>query len=114
MAEDDEGLVSPAEEIDISDERQVRRRKLTQRQKEKKQAEDFKALLALPIGRDFVWRMLSNCRIYQHANYGEQGQRDLGRRDVGLELLKEILELAPEQYIIMQKEDRERSEGKRQ
>ena len=111
---DDEVLEPTADIGETADEPKVKRRKLTEKQRRQKEIADFKLLLEQPIGRDFVWRVLSECKIYHNPNYGEQGQRDLGRRDVGLWLLKEILENEPEAYIIMQREDRERSEGKLQ
>jgi hypothetical protein len=54
--------------------------------------------------RDFMWRVLSRCNIYQttyQKNFGDMALME-GMRQIGLWLLKEICEADPQAQIVMQ------------
>ena len=59
-------------------------------------------------GRRFVWRFLSECGIYK-SSFHPSGSTVYfleGRRDVGLKLLADVMEVNPEAYLQMAKEAR--------
>ena len=64
--------------------------------------EDYKA-------RSFYWRLLSECGIYKRSFTGDNVTFfNEGKRHIGLWLLEELFESAPEAYAKMQSEALER------
>ncbi len=71
------------------------------------QVQQLRAMLEEKVFRDFVWRVLSRCGIYDGgfaldlATLGFKA----GKREVGLRILAEIMEAEPSAYVIMQQEN---------
>lgn len=96
--------------IDQLDEQEVEARKT--RKSAKKQAAEladaYRALMKTSFGRRVMWDILSGLGVYQTPF--APGQQDLtyvniGRQNAGIELLVRLNELAPTEYLLMQKEN---------
>lgn len=62
--------------------------------------EDLRIVLAIPEGRRFIWRLLSECHVYQspfNPNGSIQAQ-NIGRTDVGRQLIAWLGEVDPVAY----------------
>ena len=68
--------------------------------------EDIRWLLASKQGRRFAWRILEIAGVYRTSfnNSGCITAFNEGKRNVGLMLLADILDIAPEQYLAMLKD----------
>lgn len=73
-----------------------------------REAEDFKNLMAMELGRRFVWRLLDSTGVFRLSFNTDTLLMAFaeGRRNEGLRLLAQIHSLCPEQYPLMQKENR--------
>ncbi len=73
------------------------------------QREDLQGILNSKAGRRFVWRLLDRAGVYRTSfnNSGSITAFNEGRREVGLFLLNEIHEVAPDAYLVMLKEHTE-------
>jgi hypothetical protein len=61
-------------------------------------------LMEQEVFRDFMWRVLTHCRVFASVfdnNYGRMSLME-GSRNVGLWLLKELGEASPDQLFAMQ------------
>jgi hypothetical protein len=69
------------------------------------ESEDFKWLMGSKRGRRIVWRLLERTGVYRSSFTGnsETFFRE-GQRNIGLMLMAQINECAPEQYSLMLKE----------
>jgi len=62
-------------------------------------------VLGTPAGRRVVYNILAKGSIYGHVSTDPAAaQRELGRRDVALEVLQDVLTVYPDVYILMQQE----------
>ena len=69
------------------------------------QIKDVRWLMAHAEGRRIVWRLLEHAGIYRTSFTGNSGTFfNEGRRDVGLFLLAEVHEAAPQAYTKMLRE----------
>jgi hypothetical protein len=89
------------------------RTRLAERQRRRRAAEqrddaDLAWLMARPEGRRFVRRLLGLCHLYESSFTGTEATffRE-GERNVGLQLLAEIVRLCPEQHARMLTEQHE-------
>lgn len=67
---------------------------------------DFKWLMSSPRGRRILWRFMTMSRTFQlsfNTNAMQMAFNE-GNRNLGLQLLDEVMELCPEQFPVMQKE----------
>ncbi len=72
----------------------------------RREAEDFKWLMAHAQGRRFMHRLLAHTGVYR-SSYNHSGSLmsfNEGKRTVGLMLMSEIMELTPELYFKLLKE----------
>lgn len=71
------------------------------------EVEDIEEILNSKAGRRFTWRMLERAGVYRTSfnNSGSVTAFNEGRRDIGLFLMAEIHEIAPEQYLAMLREN---------
>lgn len=81
----------------------------TRREKELRERElkDLRAILDMPEGRRFVWRLLEHCKVFQSIwhpsaliHFNE------GARNVGLFVLNDIEEANPDALLVMRREAR--------
>lgn len=77
---------------------------------------DIRVLIAAPEGRRFLWRVLSEGKIfkdgYVHGDAGYGTTYAAGKRSVGIWALSELMEARPEAFMQMQRENA--SEAKRE
>lgn len=62
-------------------------------------------------GRAIIWRLLEKAGVFQSGFHGENTHMSAfasGRRDIGLELLNEVLTADPNSYSLMRIENEER------
>ena len=89
-----------------------------QRAKRKRDRElnDIRVVLAGPEGRRFMWRVLSEGKIfvdgYVHGDGGFGTTYSTGRRSIGVWALSEVMEAKAESFMQMQREHA--SEAKRE
>lgn len=72
----------------------------------RKEVEDFKWLMAHAQGRRFIRRLLAETGVYR-SSYNHSGSLmafNEGKRNVGLMLMSELMELTPEHYFKLLKE----------
>ncbi len=98
---------------DTGDERDVKARKKAFKLAHEREVEELRQILQTRGGRAFVWRTLSKCGIFRSpVTDALETFRELGRGDVGRELLEEVFTSDAEAFIIMMREDQMRkSEG---
>lgn len=102
------------EHLDVGDEVVVKDRKQQAKSRRFKEKEELKQLLSTYAGRNFVWRILAECGIYQSSFTGtaETTFFKEGKRQIGIWLLSEIHSADPTAYARMQTEAIERGERK--
>lgn len=68
---------------------------------------DLEWLMESARGRRIVWAMLSHCGVFSTSftNNGSLVMFREGRRDVGLKMMHDIQSVAPENFMIMWKEN---------
>lgn len=92
--------------IEPVDEREQQQAQAGQALKRKQQVEDFKWLLAHAQGRRIVSRLLEEAGVHRTSfnHSGSVMAFNEGKRHLGLFLMAEILEIAPESYVRLLKE----------
>jgi len=83
------------------------RQKFNDRQKKlrDKELDDLKLVLERPEGRRLIWRMLAACGVFRNSFTGNsQTFYNEGQRNIGLLILKDIMESKPEAFTQMQRE----------
>jgi hypothetical protein len=75
----------------------------------RKEIEDIKWLMAHKAGRRLAWRLLERAGVYRTSfnNSGSITAFNEGQRNMGLFLLAELQEIAPDNYLAMIKERNE-------
>ncbi|HLA14765.1 MAG TPA: hypothetical protein VJZ25_07055 [Gemmatimonadaceae bacterium] len=68
--------------------------------------QDFTALLDLPSGRRFLWRLLAHCKTFESIfdGHGSKMSHNSGMQDVGHFVLGEIQRVRPEAFQQMQQD----------
>lgn len=94
--------------IEPVDEREEAQAKAAVALKRKQQVEDFKWLMAHAQGRRIVSRLLEETGVHRTSfnHSGSVMAFNEGKRHIGLFLMAEILEIAPESYTKLLKEYR--------
>ena len=93
---------------DTGDVKQVRKRRTKAQLANQKNTEELRRLLADKKMRDFMWRLLEQCKVY-HTTFTGAGPTTFfneGQRQVGLWLLNEIFDSDIRAYALMQTENR--------
>ena len=93
----------PIEPVDEREETQAQAKAALKR---KQQVEDFKWLVAHAQGRRIVSRLLEESGVHRTSfnHSGSVMAFNEGKRHIGLFLMAEILEIAPESYMRLLKE----------
>lgn len=93
-------------EFDASDRESVTRRKRELAVDAKARREFLAGLLANPEGRKWIWDLLEICGVMRTSFTGNAltGAFNEGRRDVGNQLLTQVIEARPEFFGEMVKE----------
>jgi hypothetical protein len=95
-----------------ADPKQVAEADKTERRGRMREIDDLKAILELPQGRRFLWRILGHAGVNQTV-LGVNDARtnfNAGRQDVGHFVFGEIVEAAPQRYIDMMRENQKENE----
>jgi hypothetical protein len=94
--------------IEPVDEHAEQAAQATKALKRKQQVEDFKWLMAHAQGRRIVSRLLEESGVHRTSfnHSGSVMAFNEGKRHLGLYLMAEILEIAPESYVKLLKEYR--------
>lgn len=68
--------------------------------------EDVRALMAMASGRRVFWDVLARLNVFSDTAQTDllRVGRFLGARSRGLELMAEIIETCPDEYLLMQRE----------
>lgn len=64
------------------------------------------ALMERREGREFIWALLERCRIYEVSFSSDAPLMAFreGHRNVGLQLVADVMRVSPEDYLTMAKE----------
>ena len=91
-----------------ADPEQVERAKQKAESLNDRRLNDIREVLNTRRGRRFFWRYLEICGVYKTSN-ADQHQIffNEGMRNIGLQLLADLNEAAPEVYLIMLREAQE-------
>ncbi len=98
------------EGFDPRDVRHVAIAERADRARLEQQRGDIKKILSMPEGRRLFWKYLSECGIYKSSMTGNNHTFfNEGKREIGLKLLNDMMDVLPDAFIMMQKEEAERS-----
>jgi hypothetical protein len=91
-----------------ADEEQVKKAKSKVESRNDRRLNDVREVLNTKRGRRWYWSMMKFCRIFETSNADEhQIFYNEGMRNVGLKLLADVNEAAPEAYLVMLRENQE-------
>lgn len=77
-----------------------------QRLRRAREVDDFRWVAAHPQGRRFLWRLLEGAGVFQQTYTGNSETFfKEGRRSMGLFVLGEIMEIVPDTFVKMLKEN---------
>lgn len=88
-----------------ADAEQVKEAGIKEKFGRKQELNDVYNILAIPSGRRWVWRVLSDCGVFKSSFTGNSTTFfNEGRRDIGLRILADVMEANPDAYVQMAKE----------
>jgi len=92
---------------DVGDVKQVRKRRTKAKIRRDNELEDIRVILNTPQGRRFLWRVISECGIFQTSSHASPHGMAIksGGKDKGLWLLSEINEADKNGYLKLIQED---------
>ena len=92
-----------------SDPSQVKKAGRDEKELKRRERNDIEFLLSSPQGRRFLWKLLSGCGIYElsYITDSDMTAFNEGRRSVGNNILADILDVNPDGYSALIKENRE-------
>jgi len=93
-----------------ADPQQVEKAKQKTESQNDQRLNDVREIMNSVRGRRFYWKLMVKCGIFQNNFHGEQTHDtayDLGQRNIGLQLLADVNEAAPEAYLKMLGESKE-------
>ena len=94
--------------FNAGDEEQVKGRAQKEKTGRERDLEDLRGILSTKSGRRFIWRLLAASELFAVAEvmnasiYALEGKRKLGKL-----LFNDVMEAAPEAYLLMMKESKE-------
>lgn len=96
------------EPFNAGEQQDVRERESLARRERHRQLEDLRDVVATPAGRRVMWRLLDHCGVFRSTFTGH-GARDAfneGARNVGLFVMAELGDAAPDVFTTMLKESK--------
>lgn len=91
---------------DTGDVKEVKKKKTKAELRRLREQTWLKAILSNEGGRDFIWRLLSECGIYHTSFTGDNETFfNEGKRQIGLWALNEVFEADKKAYAVMQEEN---------
>ena len=94
--------------MDTGDFKDVKKKKTKAQLAHLKNTEELRKLLEDKKMRDFLWRLLEQCKVY-HTTFTGEGPTTFfneGQRQVGLWVLNEVFDSDVRVYALMQTENR--------
>lgn len=94
--------------FNAGDETQVKERTKKVKSERERELDDLREILKTRGGRRFIWRLLSASELFAVSEvmnasiYALEGKRKLGKL-----LFNDVMEAAPEAYLLMMKESKE-------
>lgn len=91
--------------IDLSDEAGVERAAKAAELRNQRYLEAFRKVLGTPEGRTFIWSLLMVTRVFDSV--WDQSSRIhylAGRQELGQDILRIVLDLSPEAFLLMKQE----------
>lgn len=91
-----------------NDENEIKEAKIKAKIQQDNYDSSLKFILSTKEGQTVLWKILSDCRLFQSSFTGSSETFYLeGKRAVGLNLLSEIIRIDPEAFIKMQQAKKE-------
>jgi hypothetical protein len=100
----------------VSPEEKQRAQALAASVKNDNEKAELRAILQGASGRAYLWKLMSWCGVFQSPFCGEAVHAthvSIGKQEVGRKILAEIMEAAPEKYMVMAQEAKERENDER-
>ena len=90
---------------------EVKKRKTKAQLSKEQETEEFKEILSTYGGRAYIWRLLEMCGVYKTSFTGNSTTfLNEGKRQIGLRVIEDIFEAAPDRYTQIRMEAVERLE----
>ena len=88
---------------DVGDREQVKERKVTSQLLLQREQEELRQVLSTPAGQNVLWRIVFEyCGVFQQSPMDPDVlSRFSGRREIGLQILDDVLTADQEAYIMM-------------
>lgn len=100
------------ERYDASDPKKVKAARKKEKFIDKTYLNDMKYILSLKQGRRLIWKYMENAGIFRTSFTGNSTTFfNEGRRDIGLQILADVMAADPDKYILMSKESEELKNG---
>lgn len=99
------------QQYNAADPEQVKSRKLSEKQALRQYLADVEAILKLPEGRRFLWKLLCDCHIFQ-TSFSQNALTMAnweGERNVGLKIWATLEQVSPEIILLLMKENQRHS-----
>lgn len=94
--------------INLGDESQVKERTQKVKSVRERELDDLKSILATKPGRRFIWRMLSECKLFAVSEVPNASIYMLeGKRTIGKSLFADVWDADEDAYKLMRKESKE-------
>jgi hypothetical protein len=100
------------EQYDAGDERQVKQKARSAKARENIRAQVLRNIMASIDGREWMFYLLEICNIHD-SNFASDAMLMAfweGKRHVGMQIMKQLQIVCPEQYLQMMKEVRDRAD----
>lgn len=96
------------QQLNAADESQVKEAGKKEKNKRNQEIDDVNFVLSSKQGRRLFWRYISRCGVFKTSMTGNNSTFfNEGERNIGLLLLADVNEAAPDAYVLMQKEANE-------
>lgn len=88
-----------------SNESEIRQAEVKQKIAQENYDNHLRQILSSEAGKAVIWKILSDCRIFQTSFTGSSETFFLeGKRSIGLSILADIMRVDPESFIKMQQQ----------
>lgn len=96
-----------------ADPKAVKERTQKARSREQRDIDDLATILSDIRGRRFIWRYLGKCGVFRSSfnNSGSVTAYNEGMRNIGLDMLNEIMQADPDSYLLMTSEAKKENQN---
>src|SRR6266702_1556336 len=96
---------------DASNRKDVRKAEKAARQQERTRQDIIKGIMSVAGGRSWMLDILESCHVFASSFSIDSSRMAFseGERNVGLQLLNDIMAACPDQYVVMMRERNERN-----